>query len=200
MAMKSKEDNQTLPNSFYPQSRTELRNWLVANHEREEAVWIICYKKGSGMPTISWSEMVDELLCFGWIDGKRNAIDHEKFKQFVCKRKPKSIWSKINKQKILDLGEAGLMMPAGYRVIDVAKANGSWDTLVEVDDMVVPDDLEAAFAKNPGSKEYYMSLSNSVKKIILYWVLSAKLPDTRAKRITDIAESASQQLKPSHLR
>ncbi|MFZ1789049.1 MAG: YdeI/OmpD-associated family protein [Saprospiraceae bacterium] len=198
--MKSKEDNQTLPNSFYPQSRTELRNWLVANHEREEAVWIICYKKGSGMPTISWSEMVDELLCFGWIDGKRNAIDHEKFKQFVCKRKPKSIWSKINKQKILDLGEAGLMMPAGYRVIDVAKANGSWDTLVEVDDMVVPDDLEAAFAKNPGSKEYYMSLSNSVKKIILYWVLSAKLPDTRAKRITDIAESASQQLKPSHLR
>ena len=152
------------------------------------------------MPTISWSEMVDELLCFGWIDGKRNAIDHKKFKQFVCKRKPKSIWSKINKQKILDLGEAGLMMPAGYRVIDVAKANGSWNTLVEVDDMVVPDDLEAAFSKHPGSKEYYMSLSNSVKKIILYWVLSAKLPDTRAKRIKDIAESASQQLKPSHLR
>ena len=198
--MTMKSDEQTLPNSFYPQSKAELRNWLIANHENEEAVWIICYKKGSGIPTITWSEMVDELLCFGWIDGKRNAIDHEKFKQFVCKRKPKSIWSKINKQKILDLGEAGLMTPAGYRVIDVAKANGSWNTLVEVDDMVVPDDLEVAFAKLPGSKEYYMSLSNSVKKIILYWVISAKMPETRAKRITDIAESASQQLKPRHLR
>ncbi|HOY12824.1 MAG TPA: YdeI/OmpD-associated family protein [Saprospiraceae bacterium] len=198
--MKEKAENQNLPNSFYPKSRSELRNWLVANHEKEESVWIICYKKGSGMPTISWSEMVDELLCFGWIDGKRNAIDHEKFKQFVCKRKPKSIWSKINKQKILDLGEAGLMTAAGYRVIDVAKANGSWNTLVEVDDMLIPDDLEVAFANLPGSKAFFLSLSNSVKKLILYWIVSAKMPETRNKRIADVAESASQQLKPTHLR
>jgi len=156
----------------------------------------VFYKKASGIPTVSWSDSVDEALCFGWIDSKKIAIDAEKSHQFFSKRKPKSTWSKINKIKIERLIAEGLMTKAGFESIEIAKQNGSWTILDDVDALVIPPDLESAFAKHPSSKGFFESLSPSIKKMMLYWIISAKQAETRQKRINEIAELASQKLKP----
>lgn len=152
------------------------------------------------MPSISWSEAVDEALCFGWIDSTRKSIDGESFIQFFTKRKPKSNWSKINKGKVARLIEEGLMTEAGYKSIEIAKKNDSWTILDAVEELLVPKDLEEAFQSQPGSGDYFNDLSKSVKKMILHWVVSAKRPETREKRIAEIAELAGQRLKPKQFR
>ncbi len=181
---------------IYPASRNEWRQWLKENHDNKQSVWLVYYKIKSGKPTFSWSDAVDEALCFGWIDSTRKSIDHEKFMQFFGKRKPKSVWSKINKGKVERLIHNGLMTPAGYKSIETAKQNGSWTILDEVEDLSIPEDLEKEFESSPGSKDFFISLSRSVKKSILQWVILAKRPETRQKRTKEVAVLAAQKLKP----
>lgn len=184
--------------TFYPASQTEWRNWLEENHESRQSIWIVYYKSKSGIPTISWSDAVDEALCFGWIDSKVKSVGENKFIQFFCKRKPTSTWSKINKVKVENLIANGFMSPAGLKCIEIAKENGSWDILNTVDDLLIPDDLEVAFKKHVGSKVYFESLSKSVRKMMLYWIISAKRPETRQNRIEEIAERAGEGKKPKN--
>lgn len=181
---------------FYPENRTDWRNWLEENHAKEQAVWVVFYAKSSAKPTITWSEAVDEALCFGWIDSKKVSVDSGKSHQFFSKRKAKSTWSKINKEKIDRLTESGLMTKAGFESVELAKQNGSWNILDEVEELIVPADLETALDLYEEAKDYFLGLSKSVKKMMLYWIVSAKRPETRQKRITEIAESASQKRKP----
>lgn len=148
------------------------------------------------MSTFSWSEAVDEALCFGWIDSTARSIDDDTFMQFFCKRKPNSVWSKINKAKVLRLIDDGLMTQAGYNSIDTAKQNGSWTILDEVEELTIPADLEKEFKTNPGSEDFFLSLSKSVRKSILQWIILAKRPETRQKRIVEIVELAARKLKP----
>ncbi|MBC7451582.1 MAG: hypothetical protein H7259_08860, partial [Cytophagales bacterium] len=124
--------------TFCPTSQTDWRKWLQKNHRSKQSVWLICYKKNSDKPTIGWSEIVDEALCFGWVDGKRKSIDHETFIQFLCKRKASSTWSKVNKAKIIRLIESGLMTQAGLECIEKAKQNGSWTLLDDVEELTIP--------------------------------------------------------------
>jgi uncharacterized protein YdeI (YjbR/CyaY-like superfamily) len=182
--------------TFYPASKQQWREWLQKHHQTKQSVWLICYKKASGMPTLSWSDAVDEALCFGWIDSTRRPIDGENFMQFFGKRKSNGTWSKINKEKVQRLAAEGLMAKAGIKSIEEAKQNGSWTILDDVEELIIPDDLEAEFSKLIGSKDFFLSLSKSVKKQILYRVVAAKRPETRQKRITEIAELAAQKLKP----
>lgn len=182
--------------TFYPTSQSKWRAWLKANHQKKQSVWVIMYKKDSGMPTMGWSEAVDEALCFGWIDSTRRPIDDEKFMQFFSKRKPTGTWSKINKEKIVRLIDAGLMAEAGLHSIETAKQNGSWTILDDVEEMIIPADLLKAFKAYKGAKEYFLGLSKSVKKMILHWLVMAKRDETRQKRIAEIALLASQKLKP----
>lgn len=182
--------------TFYPASRQEWRQWLQENHLLEQSIWLIQYKMKSDKPSISWSESVDEALCFGWIDSTRKSIDHETFMQFFCKRKPRSVWSKINKAKVERLVEEGLMAPAGYESIETAKQNGSWSILDVVEELQIPEDLEAAFLAQPGAMDFFLGLSKSVRKSILQWVVMAKRMETRQKRIGEIAELAGRRLKP----
>lgn len=158
------------------------------------------YKKNSGKSSITWSQAVDEALCFGWIDSTARPLDEEKYIQFFCRRKPKSNWSKINKVKIQQLIEAQLMMPTGYESIEIAMKNGSWTILDDVEELIIPDDLEASFKAKRGSKEFFLSLSKSVRKSMLQWVVLAKRPDTRQKRIEQITENAAIKLKPEQFR
>lgn len=181
---------------FYPSNITEWRQWLEENHDSKVAVWVVFYKKSSEKPTVRWSDTVDEALCFGWIDSKKVSIDHEKSHQFFSKRKAKSTWSKINKEKVLRLIDSGLMTQAGYESIEIAKQNGSWTILDSVEELIIPDDLERAFAANPGSREFFLSLSKSVRKMMLYWLVSAKRPETRQKRIEELVDNAAQHRKP----
>ena len=187
---------QTDKETFYPTSQKDWREWLQENHNSKQSIWLICYKKQANKPTINWSDAVDEALCFGWIDSTRKSIGDDAFIQFFTKRKPNSVWSKINKAKIERLIQDGLMQSAGYEIIEKAKENGSWIILDEVEELTIPEDLEKEFEANPGSKDFFMSLSKSVKKGILQWIVLAKRPETRQNRIKEIAILAAQNLKP----
>ncbi|AEV31209.1 hypothetical protein Oweho_0187 [Owenweeksia hongkongensis DSM 17368] len=183
-----------------PTSSQEWHDWLAANHQREEFVWVIFYKVSSDVPSLTWSEAVDEALCFGWIDSTKKTIDKEKYKQYFSKRKAKSNWSKINKDKIDKLIAENRMMEAGLQSVEVAKQNGSWTILDEVEALIMPKDLEAELIAIPDAKDYFEGLSKSAKKILLHWVMSAKRPETRHKRIIEIAENAAQGNKPKAFR
>lgn len=183
--------------SFCPENRKDWRIWLERNHDKKDGVWLIMYKKSSSNPNLDWSEAVDEALCFGWIDSLKKSIDEEKFRQYFSKRKDKSNWSRINKNKVEKLIAKKRMRPAGYQSIKIAKENGSWTIMDEVEDGIIPNDLEEAFQKNKGSKDFYLTLSPSFRKSILYWVMSAKRPETRQKRIHEIVTKAAKELKPN---
>jgi uncharacterized protein YdeI (YjbR/CyaY-like superfamily) len=182
--------------TFYPTDILEWRQWLQEHHASKQSVWLICYRKDSDIPSISWSDSVDEALCFGWIDSTRRSIDHESFMQYFCRRKPKSNWSKVNKEKVQQLIADGRMTKAGLDSIEIAKQNGSWNILDEVEELLIPDDLEAAFGKHDGASEFFLGLSKSVRKMMLHWVMSAKQDETRKKRIQEIAEHAARGEKP----
>jgi uncharacterized protein YdeI (YjbR/CyaY-like superfamily) len=128
---------------------------------------------------------VREALCFGWIDSKVKPIDDERYKQIFTPRKPRSVWSKINKQYISELIESELMADAGLRAVDVAKKNGAWSLLEPVDALIVPADLESALRGSKRAREAYEALSKSAKRAVLYSLYSAKREETRAKRLAD---------------
>lgn len=179
--------------TFYPSSPKQWRSWLKKNHAKADAVWVIFYKKSSGKPTLSWSEAVDEALCFGWIDSTKKTLDEERSIQFFTRRKAQSTWSKINKAKVERLIEEDLMMPAGQASIDRAKENGSWTILDAVEELTIPKDLEKAFKSRSGSKDFFLSLSKSVRKMMLHRIVMAKREETRAKRIAEIADSMGEK-------
>lgn len=186
--------------TFYPKNIAEWRSWLEKNHADCESVWLIFYNKKSGQPSITWSEAVDQALCFGWIDSKKQTLDADSYRQFFSKRKPKSNWSKINKEKVDQLIEGGWMMPAGLASIETAKQNGSWTSLDAIEALIVPDDLDAALHAASGAREYFLGLSKSKQKILLYWVISAKRPETRNQRIEILVAHAAQGEIPKQFR
>jgi uncharacterized protein YdeI (YjbR/CyaY-like superfamily) len=172
--------------TFCPSNRQEWREWLHEYHQSKQSVWLVYYKKKTNIPSITWSEVVDEALCFGWIDSTAKLIDEEKYMQFITRRKPKSVWSKINKDKVQRLIDEDQMMPAGYASIEIAKLNGYWSILDEVEALIIPPDLEMGFAAQPGSKEAFLSLSKSAQKALLYGLVLAKQAATREKRIGEV--------------
>lgn len=186
--------------TFTPSSTEEWRAWLEENHDRLEAVWVIFYKKGSGIPSITWSEAVDEALCFGWIDSKPNKRDEASYYRFFSRRNPKSNWSKINKEKVKNLLADGRMNPAGLEMVKVAKESGTWDALNKVDNLIVPEDLQELFNQNLVALRHWENFPPSSKKIILEWILNAKTDKTRLKRITETVENAAENIRANHHR
>jgi uncharacterized protein YdeI (YjbR/CyaY-like superfamily) len=184
---------------FTPANREEWREWLEENHSDESAVWLVYHKKSSQLTTITWSEAVDEALCFGWIDSIAKPLDTDRYMQFFSKRKPGGGWSKINKEKIRKLIEEGQMCQAGLDAIAVAKQNGSWTLLDKIEELIIPDDLATALTSNAVAESFFQKLSKSDKRHLLYWVSSAKRDDTRRKRIEEIVEFTGQNLKPKIL-
>lgn len=182
--------------TFSPTSRENWREWLAENHRSKQSIWLVYYKIQANIPTVSYNDAVDEALCFGWIDSTKKSLGNDTFMQFFSKRKPNSVWSKINKGKIQCLIDEGLMTEAGFESIEKAKQNGSWSILDEVEELIIPEDLENEFNTKAGSKDFFLSLSKSVRKAILQWLVLAKQAETRQRRITEIAELASQKLKP----
>jgi uncharacterized protein YdeI (YjbR/CyaY-like superfamily) len=172
--------------SVCPENRQQWRRWLAKNHSKVDAVWLICYKKEANKPTIAWSDAVDEALCFGWIDSIRKTLDDQRFIQRFSKRKANGTWSKVNKSKVKQLVKSGMMAEAGMKAIQTAKRNGAWTILDDVEKMIIPDDLEKAFRKKPGSKSFFIELSRSVKRVHLLSLAVAKKTETREKRILEI--------------
>ncbi|MBL0912003.1 MAG: YdeI/OmpD-associated family protein [Bacteroidia bacterium] len=173
---------------FCPANREAWRQWLLENHRRMEAVWLVYYRKSSGIPSVLYSEAVDEALCFGWIDSKRLSLGDGRYKQFYCPRKSRSGWSKVNKEKVERLIAEGRMTEAGLRSIEAAKKNGSWTLLDEVEEAKIPADLAQAFREHPGTRKAFLALSRSVRKMMLQQLVFAKRAETRAKRIQAIVK------------
>lgn len=185
---------------YCPANKKEWRKWLKENHIKKKAVWLILRKKSSANPNLSWSEAVDEALCFGWIDSTKRTIDSDHYKQYFSKRKAKSNWSKVNKNKVKTLIDQGLMEEEGFKSIEIAKENGSWTILDEVEELIIPADLKDALANHKSSTAYFNGLSKSTKKLLLHWVVSAKRNETRQKRIRQVVESANEKMKPKLFR
>lgn len=182
------------------QTPAEWRAWLEKNHRSQRAVWLVFYNKKSGREWLTWSESVDVALCFGWIDSKKIKIDETRSHQFFSQRKPNGTWSKINKIKVEQLAEQGLMTEAGWACIEVAKQNGSWTILDEVEELIIPQDLETKLSEYLAAKDNFLNWSKSVRKMVLSWLVFAKTLETRQKRILEICESAELNLKPRHMR
>lgn len=176
---------------FTPGERAEWRGWLAANPDRSEGVWVVYRKKSSDLEGPGYDDLVEEALCFGWIDSVTRRVDEDRVIQWFSPRRPGGLWSALNKERIERLERNGLMTAAGRAAIDRAKADGSWSQTDDVDALLVPSDLEAAFDENPDARAAYERLSDSAKKQLLWAVYSAKRPETRARRLTDVIRQLS---------
>jgi uncharacterized protein YdeI (YjbR/CyaY-like superfamily) len=177
--------------AFYASSRAAFREWLEVHHAQELNVWLVIFKKDSGVPSITYDEGVDEALCYGWVDSSISKRDELSFYQYFARRKPKSNWSRVNKEKVARLTAQGLMRPAGQALIDLAKQTGTWTALDDVENLTTPTDLEAALELNPQAFEYFTAFPRSAKRGILEWLLNAKTEATRSKRIAEIVAKAA---------
>jgi uncharacterized protein YdeI (YjbR/CyaY-like superfamily) len=185
--------------TFCPANRYQWREWLHEHHDSKQSVWVIYHKKNSATSGITYSDAVEEALCFGWIDSTVKPVDEERYRQFFSRRKPTSTWSKVNKERVRRLVDSGQMMEAGLAGIDLAKQNGSWEILDDVEALVIPADLEKAFAERPTARGYFASLCRSDKRNMLQWLVLAKRPETRQNRIAELVDRANLQLKPKAL-
>lgn len=179
-----------------PANRHQWREWLEQNHATAPGVWLAVGKKGNSVTSLTYEEAVEEALAFGWIDSVVNRLDEHRFKQAFTPRRPGSIWARSNKQRIERLEAAGRMAPAGIAVVRAAKADGSWESLDEVESLVMPDDLAAALSLDPRAVEGFASLSASARKMTLYYIAEAKRPETRARRIAQTVSSAIEGRPP----
>ena len=174
-----------------PVSRSAWRRWLAANPDRAEGLWLVYRKKSSDVEGPVYDDLVEEALCFGWIDSQVRRVDDHRVMQWFSPRRKGGLWSSLNKERIERLIAAGLMTPAGQSVIDAAKADGSWSQADEVDALIVPSDLEAALAAAPGARVRYEALSVSQKRQHLWWVHTARTQTTRSDRIDELVRLLS---------
>jgi uncharacterized protein YdeI (YjbR/CyaY-like superfamily) len=182
----------------HPKSRSEWRRWLQRNHATSPGVWLVSYKKATGKARIEYDEMVEEGLCFGWVDSKAATLDEERSMLTFTPRNPKSAWSKSNKERAARLIDEGRMDQAGLDAIAIAKRNGAWTALDSVEALEVPPDLATALAANKKAKEYFAAFPPSSKKTVLWWIKSAKREATREKRISETVRLAAQNIRAIH--
>ena len=179
------------------ETREQWRAWLEQHHDSKGA-WLASWKKATGRPFVPYAETVDEALCFGWIDSRPNKLDDERAMRLFTPRNPKSPWSHINKEKVAQLSAQGLMAPAGMRMVEAAKANGSWTVYDEIEDIVTPVDLAAGLAADEAARDLFERFPESSKKAILWWIKTAKKPETRAARISETVRMAAQDRMANH--
>lgn len=175
---------------FYAKDRAAWREWLAQNHETETAVWLV-FDKGA-QRKMSWQDIVQEALCFGWIDSRPGKVSDTQSKIYVSRRKPTSVWSKVNKNNVELLLQQGLMQPAGLQAIETAKQNGSWSALDLSDNLVYPDELRQQFAANPTAREHFENFPEGSRRNTLQWIYDAKTDATRLARVTQVVEAAGK--------
>ena len=177
-----------------PATVEEWSAWLREHHTQPQGVWLVSPRTAAQRP-FSYEEAVMEALRYGWVDSTVRPVDADHSMMWFAPRRKGSIWTRINKGRIARLEEAGLMEAAGASAVAVAKETGMWTLMDEVEDLVVPADLAAAFDRHPGSREHWESWSPSAQKMILAWIVMAKRPETRAVRVTTTAEKAADGVK-----
>lgn len=180
---------------LYFKNNAAWRDWLHENHNVSLGVYLVFYKVDSPFESMRWEEAVQVAICYGWIDSTVKKIDDYSRKQLFTPRKPKSVWSKLNKTYIEKLIQTNLMQESGLKKIEIAKQNGSWESLDDVENLIIPPDLQMAFDQNPMAAAHYQNFSPSYKKSYLYWLNMAKREATRTARIVDIISLCAQNIK-----
>lgn len=174
------------------QTRTALRRWLERYHATSPGMWLVRTRKENARTYLDYDAIVEELLCFGWIDGKVTSLDETRSMLLCTPRRSKSGWSKLNKERIARLEALGKLRPAGRAIVDEAKATGSWAALDEVEALVVPPDLADALERHAPATTHFEAFPRSVKRAILEWISQAKRAETRTKRIDETARLAAK--------
>ena len=172
-------------------SRADLRRWLEENHTQVQSVWLVTWKKGDPR-YLPYGEIVEEALCFGWVDSLPRKLDASRSMLLLSPRRARSGWSKVNKEKAERLIRSGMMHPAGLARIEASRRDGGWDKLNSVDELVVPGDLAEAFRRHPPSETEWAAFPKSARRGILEWIVQAKRPETRARRIEETAQLAAR--------
>lgn len=168
---------------IHPKDRKDFRNWLSNNYDKCKGIWLIFSKESSSKFNLSYSDARDEALCFGWIDSTVKKIDNSSRKQYFSPRKTNSIWSKFNRNKVQELIECGLMTDYGLEVIKKAERNGSYFSYMEVEELIIPKELQMAFDKKPNIKNKFWSLSYTKKKHLLHMLFILKTKEARKRKI-----------------
>lgn len=176
----------------HTQTRDEWRRWLSEHHATAKGVWLCSWKSATGKPAVPYVESVLEALCFGWIDSTRSSFDDDRSLQLMTPRKAKSTWTRLNRERYAELDAAGLMTDAGRKCAAVAQANGWWTILDPVEDLLEPADLAAALEACADARHAWDAFPASPRKAMLWWVLSAVKPETRARRISAIVAKAER--------
>lgn len=176
----------------------EWRDWLKKNHSKANEAWVIIHKKKSEKVGLKYLEAVEEAVCYVWIDSKMNRVDEDTFRQRFSPRRKNSIWSKSNKELATRLIKEGKMTKTGFEAIKEGKRSGKWQNAYTSKTIpATPDDLQKALQASPTAQEHFHGFPNSTKLIYIHWVLNAKRPGTRAKRIKQVVERAVKNIKPS---
>jgi uncharacterized protein YdeI (YjbR/CyaY-like superfamily) len=175
----------------------KLSEWLKGNHASSTELWVKVFKKGSGVLSVSWNEIVAETLCWGWIDGVKKSLGDEAYLQRITPRKARSQWSKRNTEHVERLISEGRMQEPGLVHIRAAKADGRWENAyAPASEMKVPDDFLAALGRLPKSKQYYDTLSKSSRYAIAYGLETAKKPETRVRRLKKFLDMLARHEEP----
>lgn len=171
-------------------SAADLRDWLEANHRQDESVWLVTHKASEPDRYVSRDEVLDELIAFGWIDGVRRKLDETRTMQLISKRRVQH-WAKSYKDRAVRLIEAGRMAAPGFRSVEAGKASGLWTFMDDVDALIWPDDLAAAFDAAPTARHRFAGFPPSAQRFTLRWIKLAKTGATRAKRIATTVTCAA---------
>ena len=172
------------------------RAWLKANHAVKREAWLLIHKKHVDEPCVSYDEAVEEALCWGWIDGLTNSWDERSYVQRFTPRKPASVWAESNVARVERLIAQGRMQPPGLALVEEAKRRGTWQQAGSGDLDVTPPDLEEALAAEPAAQERWRTWAPGYRRQYTYWVLDAKRPETRARRVGEVVRRAAEGLKP----
>lgn len=175
-----------------PETAEEWRAWLDEHHGSSPGVWLVSWRKHTGRPTVPYEEAVTEALAVGWVDSRGQRLDDDRTMLWFTPRRTTSGWSGPNKARVERLLAEGRMGVAGQAAVDAAKQNGTWSLLDDVEALVVPDDLAAAFDRHPGSRESWEGFTRSARRSILEWIVTAKRAETRRARIAETAEKAGR--------
>jgi uncharacterized protein YdeI (YjbR/CyaY-like superfamily) len=182
--------------TFFAADRSAWRAWLAAHHGSAGRVWLLIHKKHVDEPSVTYDAAVEEALCWGWIDGLTNRWDERSYAVRFTPRKPGSVWSESNVARVERMFAEGLMTPAGQALVDEAKCRGTWDEAASARLEVTPPDLEAALAAEPAAAARWRAWAPSHRRMYTYWVLDAKRPETRARRVAETVRRAEAGLKP----
>ena len=176
---------------IHPETIAAWREWLVQHHLDTDGVWLARWRKGSGKAALDYAEVVEEALCFGWIDGLTTTIDERRQAHLLTPRRKGSGWAASNKERVVRLIADGRMTKAGLRAIEAAKADGSWSMLDAAEALIEPPELTAALDASPEARRQWDGFPKSPRRALIWWVISAKRPETRQRRITTIVEEAA---------